>query len=204
MKRVISVGLVFGLMMTLTACSGYSDGPEFLDKEGIAPYELSKSNEYVLQSYGLNDISQIISYHAPKEALSLNVNVYRLEAGGKWGDIGGGSVSIGIDRKPSDQLTGTLTMQLKDNYAVDFHINGNGVFFWTTDEILIDSEAMVSSVGFLQDFQEIEINKEIPVALMVYDSGMNMQSYSLQDYFEPTKFEGMDLVQMVTVEFSDK
>jgi len=50
-------------------------------------------------------------------------------------------------------------------------------------------------------FQGIEMDKEIPVAIMVYDSGTIMRSYSLQDYFEPSKFEGMDLVQVVTLTF---
>jgi hypothetical protein len=60
---------------------------------------------------------------------------------------------------------------------------------------------MMSMKGFLQEFQRIEMDKEIPVAFMVYDSGTIMRSYSLQDYFEPSKFEGMDLVQVVTLTF---
>lgn len=34
-----------------------------------------------------------------------------------------------------------------------------------------------------------------------FKSGTIMRSYSLQDYFEPSKFEGMDLVQVVTLTF---
>ena len=69
---------------------------------------------------------------------------------------------------------------------------------------LLDGEEMASVKGFLQEFQPIAMNTEIPVALMVYDSGTSMKSYTLQDYFEPSKFDGMDLVQVVTLEFSDK
>lgn len=39
---------------------------------------------------------------------------------------------------------------------------------------------------------------------MAYSSGTTMKSYSLQDYFEPLKFSGMDLVQVVTMTFSDE
>ncbi len=60
---------------------------------------------------------------------------------------------------------------------------------------------MMSMKGFLQEFPRIEIDKEIPIAFMVYDSGTIMRSYSLQDYFEPSIFEGMDLVQVVTLIF---
>lgn len=61
---------------------------------------------------------------------------------------------------------------------------------------------MVSTKEFLQEFQKIEMDKEIPVALMVYDSGTIISSYLLQDYFEVSKFEGMDLVQVVTLTFT--
>jgi len=53
----------------------------------------------------------------------------------------------------------------------------------------------------LQEFQRIEMDNEIPIAFMVYDSGTIMRSYSLQDYFKPSIFEGMDLVQVVTLTF---
>ena len=192
------------MIVTLAACSRGSDLPKTLAKEGIAPYELSDSEKYILQSFDMYSTSQIISFHAPKEAISLNVNVYRLEDNGKWSKIGGGGISIGTDRKPIDQLTGTFAMQLKENYSIDFHINASGVASYKTDEILLDSEIIASVKSFLQEFQTIEMNTEIPVALMVYDSGTGMESYSLQDYFEPSKFDGMDLVQVVTLKFSDK
>lgn len=204
MKKFISAGLLFLMIATLVACSGKVDSPKHLTKEGIAPYALSESEKYILQSFGMEDTSQIISYHAPKEAVSLNVNVYRLENGEKWENIGSGGLSISTDRKPTDQLTGTFTMQLKENYAIDFIINSSGRASYKTDEISLDGEEMASVKGFLQEFQPIAMNTEIPVALMVYDSGTNMKSYTLQDYFEPSKFDGMDLVQVVTLEFSDK
>src|SRR5690606_31936681 len=95
-------------------------------------------------------------------------------------------------------------MQLKENYAIDFNINASGRASYKTDEIVLDTETMASTKGFLQKFQKIELNKEMPVAIMVYDSGTSMRSYSLQDYFDPSKFEGMDLVQVVTLTFTDK
>ena len=203
-KRLFSLILIFTIVMALVACSNKTDLPKLLTKEGIIPYELSESEKYILQSFGMEGNSQIISFHAPKESITLNVNVYRLESDGNWGSIGGGAVSIGTDREPIEQLTGTFTMQLKENYEIDFNINASGRASYKIDEIILDAEIMASSKGFLQEFQKIEINKEIPVALMVYDSGTSMRSYSLQDYFEPSKFDGIDLVQVVTLTFTDK
>jgi hypothetical protein len=168
------------------------------------PYELSESEKYILQSFGMEGNSQIISFRAPKEAITLKVNVYRLESEGSWKNIGSGATSIGSKREPTKQLTGTFTMQLKENYSIDFNINASGRASYKTDEILTGTENVASTKGFLQEFQKIEINKEIPVALMVYDSGTSMRSYSLQDYFNPSKFDGMDLVQAVTLTFTNK
>ena len=202
--RFFSLILIFTIVTALVACSNKTDSPKLLTKEGIIPYELSKSEKYILQSFGMEGNSQIISFHAPKDAITLNVNVYRLENGETWSNIGVGAISIGTDRVPAEQLTGTFTMQLKENYAIDFNINASGRASYRTDEIILDAETMVSTKGFLQEFQKVEINKEIPVALMVYDSGTSIRSYSLQDYFDPSKFDGMDLVQVVTLTFTDK
>lgn len=204
MKKFISATLLIMMIVTLSACSNKSDSPKLLSKEGIAPYELSESEKYILRSFGMDDTSQIIAFNAPKEAISLNVKVYCLGDDEAWNSVGGGSISIGTEREPIDQLTGTFTMQLRENHAIDFIINAGGAASFKTDDIVLNNETMASTKAFLQEFQEITINTEIPVALMVYDSGTSMGSYSLQDYFEPSKFAGMDLVQIVTLEFSDK
>lgn len=204
MKRLLSVILVLVSAVAFASCSNEFITPHLLTKEGIAPYEFTKNEKYILQSFGMDSNSQMIIFHAPQEAISLHVNVYKLENGKNWSSIGGGAISIGSDRIPDEQLTGAFTMQLKENYAIDFHINVSGRASFKTDEIVLDTETLVSTKGFLQEFQAIEINREIPIAFMVYDSGTRMRSYSLQDYFEPSKYEGMDLVQVVTLTFTDQ
>lgn len=204
-KRLFPLILIFAILTTLTGCTSKTDTPKLLTREGIMPYELSDSEKYILQSFGMEGNSHIISFHAPKEAITLNVNVYKLEDGISWSSIGNAAVSIGAEREPVEQLIGTFTMQLKENYAIDININMNAsIASYKTDEIILDTETMASTKDFLQEFQEIQINKEIPVALMIYDNGTSMQSHSLQDYFTPSRFDGMDLVQAVTLTFTDK
>ncbi|WMJ77488.1 MULTISPECIES: hypothetical protein [unclassified Sedimentibacter] len=203
-ERFFLLILIVTIAMALVACSNKATLPKLLTKEGIVPYELSENEKYILQSFGMEGNSQLISFHAPKEAITLKVNVCKLENDKNWSRIGGGAISIGTEREPIKQLTGTFAMQLKENYAIDLNINAGGRASYRTDEIMLSAETMSSTKGFLQEFKKIEINKEIPVALMVYDSGTSMRSYSLQDYFSPSKFGGMDLVQVVTLTFSDK
>lgn len=205
MKKAISVVIILLMVLILAACSGKSDPSLALTKEGVAPYELSEREANLLQSLGIKDTSQIISFKAPKEAIALNVNVYRLGDDGKWVNYGGGGMSIGEEKEPVDLLLGSVSLQLRDNYSIAFNINsgGGGTASYKTDEITLDSSVIASAKGFLREYQSIELNKEIPVAIMVYDDGTSMKSYSLQDYFEPSRFEGMDLVQIVTLVFSD-
>ena len=203
MKKVY-VLVIGAMILALIGCSNTVNSSYSFSKEGIEPYKLSENEKYILQSFGMEDTSQIITFHAPKDAHSLHINVYRLKDDKKWDSIGGGAISISEDMNTTEQLTGIFTMQMKDNYAIDFHINSNGLYSFHTDDIMLDKEIVASQKTFLQDFENITLNNEVPVALMAYSSGTTMKSYSLQDYFEPLKFSRMDLVQVVTMTFSDE
>lgn len=203
-KRFYLIITVLLISIVLVACSNNAGSLKPPAKEGIQPYDLSDNEKYLLRSFGMEGNSQIISFNAPKEVISLEVKAYKLGDDKKWDVIGGGGISIGKERKPIDKLFGTFTIQLREDHVIDYSINTAGRASFKTDEIILDTEAIASVKGFLQEYQEIEIDKEIPVALMVYDSGTSMRTYSLEDYFDPTKFEGMDLVQVVTLTFTDE
>lgn len=201
--RIISSLLLIGILAMATGCADKTALPKLPKEEGIAPYELTKGESYVLQAFNLDTKAKIIAFNAPHEAFGVDVNVYRLD-GDKWENIGGGAMSIGEDRKPVDKLSGTVAMRFMDDYSVGFSINTGGKGSYKTEPITTDSAALGQTWGFIQEFQTIEINKEIPVGIMVVDSGSTMQSYTLQDYFDASVFEGMDLVQVVTITFTDK
>lgn len=204
MRKFFIIFLVIGLTIALSACSNNTGIPKLLSKEGVAPYDLSESDTYLLESLGIEKDTNILSFKAPKTAKSLKVNVYVLNEDDTWNVIGDGQVSFGQDANSDDRLEGTFTMMLKDNYAIDFNINTKGMASYQTNTLDVDSEILASSKGFLTDFQKIEINKEIPVAIMVYDNGSSMRSYAMEDFFSPSSFEDMDLVQAVTLTFTDE
>ena len=83
------------------------------------------------------------------------------------------------------------------------HLDCSGHFSFETEPITFDSESVGSTIGFLESFENIELNAEIPVAVMLCDSGTRMPGCTPQDYFDPSKFEGIDFAQAVTLEFSD-
>ena len=200
MKKLLFI-LSLNFLFVFTACSNVQSSS---DKEGIAPYELSEREQDLLEAFGMSDTSQILTFHAPKETQTIDVNVYRLADVNVWEKIGGGTISSGVERESSESLSGSLTMQLRENDCIDININYAGQYSFQTEPIVPGQTIVGSTRGFLESFQEIALNTEIPIAVMVYDSGTTMQSYTPQDYFEPSKFEGMDLVQVVTVVFSDQ
>ncbi|MTI70552.1 MAG: hypothetical protein FH751_09920 [Firmicutes bacterium] len=204
MRRFSTIILVIVMIMFFSACSSNTGTLKLLNKEGVAPYELSERDTYLLQSLGLDKDTNIISFKAPKTAKSLKVNVYVLNDNKTWNVMGGGQVSLGQDSNPNYKLEGTFTMILKDNYAINFNINTMGRASYQTDTLDVDHEIVASSKSFLTDFQRIKINKEIPVAMMIYDSGTSMRSYAMEDFFSPSKFKEMDLVQAVTLTFTDE
>ena len=185
MKRKLSVLLLFAAaaVLGMAGCASGSEGSGSfggLSKTGIAPYECSDS-----------------------ESVSMTVTISRLEEDGTWKEIGGGTISSGDDLSGREPLSGALTMKLEEDRRIDFHIRTSSLFSFRTDPVLPEPETLGSMTAFLQEFTEIEQNKEIPAAILTYDSGSAMRSCSLQDYFDPSVFEGTDLVLAVTVRFSD-
>jgi hypothetical protein len=214
MKKCFAIFLTIVIIMSFSACSNNTTTTELTPKEGVWPYKLSESDTYLLKSLGLDANTNIVSLQAPKSAKSLEVNVYILGDNGTWNPTGGGAMSLELGDNPEASREGNVALLLKDNYAIDFNMNimGGRVSYKVgaldagaldAGALDADDKAMMSERRFLTDFQEIEINKEIPVAVMIYDSGNSMRGYEVADYFTPSKFRGMDVVQAVTLTFTD-
>lgn len=200
MKKLLFMFLLIVSTLLLSACSNI-DHP----KVGIAPYTLSESDEYLLEAFGLINNSQLISFNAPKEAKALFIHIYSLDESGDWQEVNfGGGISIGNKTEPMNHLEGTFAMTLNDNHTIDFTLNSNGRFSSNVELANLDFNIKVCAKAFLTDFQKIEINQEIPVAIMVFDNGASMRSFSVDSYFEPDIFEGMNSVQAVTLTFTNK
>lgn len=202
MRRKVLCFLAVFLVVFLTACSNGEVSSRIPEKAGVSPCELSETETQLLESFGMTDTAQLMGFRAPEDAVSMKINVYHLKDGA-WQSAGQGEISVGKGEDGGDKaLTGTIAMQMLEDYRVKFTIHSSGAYSFTSDAILSEGESQSSMTGFLQEFQSGELNTEIPVALMVYDDGTQMKSYTLGDYFDPTRFAEMDMVQAVTVKFS--
>ena len=203
MKRFLKPFLLILCFLSLTACHSLPN-IDAQNKEGIYPYELSEREAELLQAFGMSGNSLVLSFHAPQEATSLIVNTYTLNESHQWVGSAGGGLYLSEDRKPSEVLAGLFTIQLQDDFMIEYNITCGGRSKFTTPPIYLPATISSSSRAFLQDFQEIKLNREIPIAMMIYDSGTTMRSYSMDDFFEPSNFADMDLVQVVTLIFTDE
>ena len=218
MKRAAALALAAVLPLGLCACGSEaaSQTATVLNGAGIAPYSLSQGEKDVLEAFGMFGRSKLIAFCGPEGASGLTVHVYRLGMDGTWEETGGGSIGLGqggISQGQSGEagaagnvsegaLEGTFALELGKDYTVSFRINSQGTASYETEPIFLEKEIVGSAVGFLEEFREMELDEEAPVAVMAYDSGTRMRSFSTEDYFEPSKFEGIDLVQAVTLEFT--
>lgn len=103
---------VFLLSMLLTACVPPPDSAE------LVPYDLSEKEQFVLETFGMLESSQLLSFHAPEEAITLRVHVYQMLSGGAWEETGGGATSIGAEREPVDRLDGYFAMRLRKTWVL--------------------------------------------------------------------------------------
>lgn len=209
-KRRIAAGICSaGIILLLSSCGYRTENPGELGKETVGPYSLSVQQKEILEAFGMKDTSCLLSFWGPKEAVSLHVRVYERREEGEmpdpaWKEAGGGSISLGQDPQAKDCLEGTVAMERKKDGGIEFHISSIGMVSFETEAVELEREPVISSWKFLQEPKEIQLEKEIPVAIMAYDSGSSMRSYSPEDYFEPSVFQGLDLVQAVTFTFSSE
>lgn len=202
MKRLLVCVLSAGMAAGLSGCSG--EGSQVKAEAQVMPYELSEKEENLLDAFGMADNSGLMAFQAPETAVTVKVNVYQLRDGESWEIIGNGEMYAEKEGEQKEPLSGTLAMEIRDDYGIDFYINMKGQSSFTAESSEENPEYTVSAKTFLEEPEKIQLNKEIPVAVMVYDNGTRLTSYATGDYFQPEKFEGMDMVRAVTLEFSEK
>ena len=165
-----------------------------LPEAGAAPYDFSEAERYVLESFGMYGRSNLFAFRGPQGAESLEVNVYRLNPDGVWEMIGVGGSSLGnggyvingdgsLEEAGGGEMDGVLALEMQEDHSIAFHINSLGRVSCETEPIALGTEIVGSAVRFLDEFAPMELGQELPVALMLYDSGRRMELPGLEDYF---------------------
>lgn len=203
MKKLIAVMLCV-CMLAFAGCSNTENptdndtaaqGAKYLEKEGIAPYDLSEGEEYILDVMNIKKDALLVSYNAAENTKMLMVRVYTL-SDGQWEEIGSLAPTITETNKQ-----GTISIMEKDNYVLELStISASS----ESEKLEDENEYIQSQKIVIDDFQEIELNKEIPVAVYINDSDTAGVPHELSEFSDPSNFEGIDLVRAVTFEFMDE
>ena len=73
------------------------------------------------------------------------------------------------------------------------------------DHSAIGLEPAASARCFLTESRDLPLNQEVPVALLLYGvDGDGIPVCSLEDFADPSRLAGLELVQAVTVECTDQ
>lgn len=203
MRKIIAVMLCV-CVLAFAGCSNTEDttdkdtaaqGAKYLEKEGIAPYDLSEGEEYILNVMNIKKDALLVSYNATENSKMLMVRVYNLNDG-QWDEIGNITFVIADDNKH-----GTISIMEKDNYVLELSTISASA---KSEKIDDENEYVQSKKTVINDFQNIELNKEIPVAIYINDSDTAGVPIELSEFSDPSNFEGIDLVRAVTFEFMDE
>lgn len=203
MRKIIAVMLCV-CVLAFAGCSNTEDttdkdtaaqGAKYLEKEGIAPYDLSEGEEYILNVMNIKKDALLVSYNAAENSKMLMVRVYNLNDG-QWDETGNLTFVIADDNKH-----GTISIMEKDNYVLELSTISASA---KSEKIDDENEYVQSQKTVINDFQNIELNKEIPVAIYINDSDTAGVPIELSEFSDPSNFEGIDLVRAVTFEFMDE
>lgn len=203
MRKRIAVMLCV-CVLAFAGCSNTEDttdkdtaaqGAKYLEKEGIAPYDLSEGEEYILNVMNIKKDALLVSYNATENTKMLMVRVYNLNDG-QWDEIGNLAFVIADDNKH-----GTISIMEKDNYVLELSTISASA---KSEKIDDENEYVQSQKTVINDFQNIELNKEMPVAIYINDSDTAGVPIELSEFSDPSNFEGIDLVRAVTFEFMDE
>lgn len=203
--------LLLAVALACCACAvadlgenGADEARNQLKEVGIAPYVLTAEQEELLTILMRRVDIGIFAYNGPEEAITMNIRLYELGPSG-WEETEKGGLSIGTEREPVDRLTGVFAVQLREDRGFDLYVDKMAAYRWDPPEELEETYAAVWK-GFLQEFCKAELNAEIPVVLIAYTNETRFemsQIPQLQDYFAPENLSGNEIVQVITVEFTE-
>lgn len=200
MKKLccIVVVLILGMLV-----ASYTLGGSAHDVVRIGPSSLSAREQALLFSFGMEDSAKLLSFTAPKETVSISVKIHRFRDGEEE-IVNGGGITFDKDAENLQSVAGTIAIQLQEDDVINYFINVAGRYGFQTEENVVDFEHLVSAKMFLHDFQKLNINEEIPIALFLYDDSTELGVYSLEDFRQPGKFADIRFAQVMTVTFSDQ
>lgn len=194
------------VLLSLSSCTSSStEASLFPTEDGISPVTLSERETQIINLLDKGN-SAFLSIKAPKEAQRLQILLRTLKEDGTW-DITqtNNDMFWGEDSSEVQPLEGVFSLSRNDDYSIAMRCeNTNGVTNFLSDipapQLSFDPKSGSSS--FLWYVQPIELDKEIPIAILALNQNNRITPPSLRDYYDTSKLADYDFVQVVTFTFT--
>lgn len=208
MKKVLALLLALCALLSLAACAGKSGSTEGgklqLEKEGVAAYNYSGSEKAFLTALGLADRLSVVGYCAPANARSMELTRQVLQPDGTW------SIEriFAASREEGDEtvLQGLISvLRGADNsftYGWENGDSGNWACSFT-EMPEMDFAVKTRQRVFMPKSHYFEMDKELPLAVTVFDDEEGLAAMDPIDYYTPELFEGMNYVEVICLRFRE-
>lgn len=163
---------------------------------GIAPDEYVSLTANMFDILGLDTKEDIYVYNVPQEAKVIYIEAYSFDGSG-WKNVWDSGAGI---TAPS-HMSGEIAVEIKKDYSLK--ISGD-YFSSTTKPLTLPENVDDVTVLKLDEFCEFELDKEIPVYMLLADGEKKEFSYNLEDYPSTENLDGVDIAQILTFEFSSE
>ncbi|MGO1581070.1 MAG: hypothetical protein ACTHWZ_06655 [Peptoniphilaceae bacterium] len=195
MKKFLISILSISIFFTLVGSSS------LIDKGIVKSYKLGKDDKLILNLLNLEREAKIMSFKPPKKAKKLLLTLSKLNKDGNWETISDTEVSL--DKKWGiKEEEGYLSILIKeDKSLIEASILTDSKFTINLQSHINDNNVLASAKLFLDDSTRIEINKDLPVGIFLYNKGNFIPAYSLSNYFDTERFKNISYVEAISLKF---
>lgn len=198
---LFAIALVLAIMWSNTA----NTVALFPTKEGIEPYHFSNHEREILTL--LNDNSALLRIKAPKEARHLSVHIHTLKDDGTWDtSTTDNDMFWGEDMTSSELFEVVYALTRKDDFSIAMRCRyqtGAITCFSEIPDPEVPFDHKIATSAFLSEFETIELDQEIPIAILALNEDNELSTPTLSGYFDTSQLANCDFVQIVTMTFSD-
>ena len=200
MKHFLAAISAIVIIFCLTACQKTSTAPGTLY---IKPAELNYQEKKIAQLLGADTSSPIFDFSLDASVKSVQINTYEL-VDSKWKLISGGGgrqlsqamgrIALEFEKIPEGLRT---AIQCGNDFSSSSYKSDNK----------LDTTGMGYGTSILSNFTELEYDKEIGLAVQMFnDAQQGIRMYGTEYFNSPEEYEklGYDHVYAISIMFSQK
>lgn len=166
----------------------------------VSPYPYTESQTELLRLAGLTERVRAVRFDLPPGCESVKLTVHQLDDDGAWQAVTKGELRPQQSDAPQQ---GVIVFMLGESGDITSIINLQGQATYQTETTLDTGAFAAFSNLFLGEAEQIQWDAELPVGMLLYSPQPGVPAYELNDFFEPGRFAKEDIVQAITLQFTN-